>query len=53
VELLRDPGRKTRHLFPSSNLEPVVAEHVSGRADRSWQLWRALSTELWWDAFFA
>jgi hypothetical protein len=29
-----------------------VAEHLSGRADRSWQLWRPLSTELWWDAFF-
>ena len=52
LELLRDPGRRTRHLFPTASLEPVVAEHVSGQADRSWQLWRALSTELWWDAFF-
>jgi asparagine synthase (glutamine-hydrolysing) len=52
VQVLRDPRRRTQHLFPAANLEPLVAEHVSGRADRSWQLWRALSTELWWDAFF-
>ena len=53
LDLLRDPTRRTQDLFPASNLEPLVAEHVSGRADRSWQLWRALSTELWWDAYFA
>ena len=53
VQLLQDPRRRTRHLFPGSSLEPILAEHVSGHADRSWQLWRALSTELWWDAFFS
>jgi asparagine synthase (glutamine-hydrolysing) len=52
LELLRDPRRRTEHLFPAARLEPLIAEHVEGRADRSWQLWRALSTELWWDAFF-
>jgi asparagine synthase (glutamine-hydrolysing) len=52
IDLLRDPGRRTRHLFPSATLEPILAEHLAGRADWSWQLWRMLSTELWWDAFF-
>jgi asparagine synthase (glutamine-hydrolysing) len=52
LNLLRDPHRRTQHLFPAARLEGVVAEHLSGGADRSWQLWRALSTELWWDAFF-
>ena len=52
IDLLRDPSRRTRDIFPAASLEPVVAQHLSGRADRSWQLWRALSTELWWDAFF-
>ena len=28
-----------------------VREHVAGSADRSWQLWRALSVELWLNAF--
>ena len=51
VDLLCDPARRTRHLFPPSAIEPLVARHVDGRADHAWQLWRALSTELWWDAF--
>src|SRR5919199_3478557 len=51
IDLLRDPSRRTRDIFPAASLEPVVAQHLSGRADRSWQLWRALSTELWLDAF--
>jgi asparagine synthase (glutamine-hydrolysing) len=53
IDLLRDPGRRTRHFFPAATLDPVLAAHQSGRQDRSWQLWRALSTELWWDVFFA
>jgi asparagine synthase (glutamine-hydrolysing) len=50
-DLLRDPRRRTAHLFPASALEPAIAAHESGCADQSWQLWRALSTELWFDAF--
>jgi asparagine synthase (glutamine-hydrolysing) len=51
LDLLRDPRRRTRDLFPQSALDDLVRDHVSGSADRSWQLWRALSTELWLDAF--
>jgi asparagine synthase (glutamine-hydrolysing) len=52
IELLRDPARRSRHLFPPSAVEPVINAHLSGQADRSWQLWRVLSTELWLNAFF-
>src|SRR5438445_517283 len=51
LDLLRDPGRHTRELFPQSAVDRFVAEHERGQADRSWQLWRVLSTELWLDAF--
>jgi asparagine synthase (glutamine-hydrolysing) len=49
--LLRDPTRRSRHLFPQAALDAFIDDHVSGRMDRAWQLWRALSTELWLDAF--
>ena len=32
IDLLRDPGRRTRHLFPPAALEPVVRAHLDGRA---------------------
>ncbi|MGI9146228.1 MAG: asparagine synthase (glutamine-hydrolyzing) [Chloroflexota bacterium] len=51
TDLLSDPHRKSRHLFPQAALDGFVREHRHGVADRSWQLWRALSTELWLDAF--
>jgi asparagine synthase (glutamine-hydrolysing) len=51
VDLLRDPARRSRTLFPQAALDGLVREHVDGSADRSWQLWRALSTELWLEAF--
>ncbi|MCA1647782.1 MAG: asparagine synthase C-terminal domain-containing protein [Chloroflexi bacterium] len=51
VDLLRDPGRTSRDLFPQAAVDTFVREHVEGQADRSWQLWRVLSTELWLDAF--
>ncbi len=52
LALLRDPERRTRHIFPADALEREIETHCQGRADRSWQLWRALSTELWFRAFF-
>jgi asparagine synthase (glutamine-hydrolysing) len=51
VHLLRDPSRRSRHLFPQAAVDAFVDDHVTGRADRAWQLWRALSTELWLDVF--
>ncbi len=51
VDLLRDPSRKSRDLFPQAAVDTFVRDHLDGTADRSWQLWRALSTELWLDAF--
>jgi len=51
TDLLSDPRRKSRDLFPQVVVDRFVAEHRTGVADRSWQLWRALSTELWLDAF--
>ncbi len=49
--VLRDPGRRTAHLFPPGQVDRLVGQHASGQADRSWQLWRVLSTELWFHAF--
>ena len=51
LDLLRDPERRTRQIFPQAALDSFIREHTTRRADRSWQLWRALSTELWMDAF--
>jgi asparagine synthase (glutamine-hydrolysing) len=51
IALLRDPQRRSRDIFPPSAVEPVVQAHVAGRADRAWQLWRVLSTDLWLQAF--
>jgi asparagine synthase (glutamine-hydrolysing) len=51
VELLRDPRRRSRQMLPQPALDRFVREHVDGSADRSWQLWRALSLELWMEAF--
>jgi asparagine synthase (glutamine-hydrolysing) len=51
IGLLRDTARRSRDAFPAPTIEPMIQEHVSGRADRSWQLWRVLSTELWLQAF--
>ena len=50
-DLLRDPDRKSRDLFPQATLNALVRDHVDGTVDHSWQLWRALSTELWLNAF--
>jgi asparagine synthase (glutamine-hydrolysing) len=51
LALLADPRRRGRDLLPRPSVDAFVQEHVSGRADRSPQLWRALSIELWLDAF--
>jgi len=51
LDLLRDPSRRSRELFPQTAVDRFVRDHLDGAADRSWQLWRALSTELWLDAF--
>ena len=51
IELLRDPTRRTRALLAQPAIDRFVQEHTAGVADRSWQLWRALSLELWLDAF--
>ncbi len=51
IQILRDPERRSRRLFDQRVVDENVREHVGGRADRSWQLWRALSTELWLHAF--
>lgn len=51
MAVLRDPSRRGRRLFPQPAIDAFLDDHVRGRADRSWQLWRALSTELWLDAF--
>jgi asparagine synthase (glutamine-hydrolysing) len=51
IDVLRDSTRRSRHLLSQSAVDGFVRDHVEGRADRAWQLWRALSTELWMDAF--
>jgi asparagine synthase (glutamine-hydrolysing) len=51
TDLLGDPRRKSRDLFPQAAIDSFIRDHTSGVEDRSWQLWRALSTELWLEAF--
>ncbi len=51
LEVLRDPSRRSRHLVSQTAVDGFVRDHVEGRADRARQLWRALSIELWMDAF--
>jgi asparagine synthase (glutamine-hydrolysing) len=51
LDLLADPRRKSRDLFPQAAVDTFIREHRTGVADRSWQLWRTLSTEIWLDAF--
>jgi asparagine synthase (glutamine-hydrolysing) len=53
LDLLRDPTRRSREFFDQTTIDRYIREHVNGVADRSWQLWRALSIELWLQAFFA
>ena len=51
LDLLRNSSRRTAQIFPRPAVDGFIGEHTSGAVDRSWQLWRALSTELWMDAF--
>ena len=51
LDLLKDPRRRSARLFPQVAVDGCVRDHIAGAADRSWQLWRALSTELWLHAF--
>jgi asparagine synthase (glutamine-hydrolysing) len=51
LDLLRAPHRRSRSLLSQSAIDRFIHEHIHGSADRSWQLWRALSIELWLDAF--
>jgi asparagine synthase (glutamine-hydrolysing) len=51
LAVLSDPSRRSRHVVSQTALDSFVRDHVERRADRAWQLWRALSTELWMDAF--
>ena len=51
MQLLRDPRRRSRTLFSQAAVDKMVRQHLEGSVDRSWQLWRVLSTELWLDVF--
>ena len=51
LELLRDPSRRSRYLVSQTAIDAFAQQHTERQADRAWQLWRALSTELWMDAF--
>jgi asparagine synthase (glutamine-hydrolysing) len=51
IDLLKDPYRRSRDLFSRPALDRFIGEHTQGLEDHSWQLWRALSTELWLDVF--
>lgn len=50
VNLLRSADRRTREVFPQQAVDHALAAHAAGQ-DRSWQLWRVLSSELWMRAF--
>ena len=51
LDLIRDPHRLTCTYLDQPAIDAFVRDHREGRADRAWQLWRAISLELWMDAF--
>jgi asparagine synthase (glutamine-hydrolysing) len=51
LDRLRDPRRLTRDIYPQAAVDAMIHQHQGGTADRAWQLWRVLSTELWFEAF--
>jgi len=44
--VFRDPRFRGRGIFKPSEVEEILKRHAAGE-DRSWDLWRFLSAEVW------
>lgn len=43
---------RAQGIFDSESLERLVAEHLSGRVDRSWQIWNLIVIGHWYQRYF-
>jgi asparagine synthase (glutamine-hydrolysing) len=50
-DMLLSPRAMARGLFRAAAVRQLVEDHVSGRADRHYQIWNLLMLELWYRAF--
>lgn len=50
-DILFSEKAKARKIFDIEEIEKQFKKHLSGEADVSWQIWRWLTTELWFRKF--
>lgn len=51
LDLIRSSKLTRRNLFNQSAIDIMIRRHESGSVDLSWELWRLLSVELWFQKF--
>ncbi len=49
--MLLDERTRRRHVLDLATVERKIALHESGARDLSWEIWRCLTTELWFRQF--
>lgn len=50
-EFLLSPRVRERAIFDTARMGALLEEHHSGRRDLSWEIWRWISCELWFQTF--
>jgi len=50
-EILLGPEAEGRRIFNVRNMESSLKAHAEGKADLSWDIWRWLTTEIWFRQF--
>lgn len=50
-EILLSPESRGRKIFNAQVLEKSLKKHAAGNVDLSWEIWRWLTTELWFRQF--
>jgi asparagine synthase (glutamine-hydrolysing) len=51
LNLLNSPGAKARGILDSRRVSDVVSDHVQGRIDNSFLIWKMINVELWFALF--
>ncbi|MFH1454333.1 MAG: asparagine synthase (glutamine-hydrolyzing) [Armatimonadota bacterium] len=51
ADILLSEKSKNRNIFNHKEVEKQFRKHVTGEADLSWQIWRYLTTEVWFREF--